>query len=96
MIKKPRTYLENAILSRRWSTRTTTTPRRATCTRSCTPIRVLWTKSIGPSFSEEAANYVEVTQLQDKSINIENQYNFGVQTPGRAWPVWSWTRSRSC
>jgi predicted NAD/FAD-binding protein/cytochrome b involved in lipid metabolism len=29
-----------------------------------------------------ASNYVEVTQKSDGSINIENQYNFGVQTPG--------------
>ena len=33
-------------------------------------------------FLRRGSNYVEVTQLQDKSINIENQYNFGVQTPG--------------
>lgn len=31
---------------------------------------------------KRASNYVEVTQLSDGSINIENQYNFGVQTPG--------------
>ena len=31
---------------------------------------------------KRASNYVEVTQLQDGSINIENQYNFGIQTPG--------------
>lgn len=29
-----------------------------------------------------ASNYVEVTEKKDGSINIENQYNFGVQTPG--------------
>ncbi|KAK1745800.1 putative fatty acid hydroxylase-related protein [Skeletonema marinoi] len=29
-----------------------------------------------------ASNYVEVTEKPDGSINIENQYNFGVQTPG--------------
>jgi hypothetical protein len=29
-----------------------------------------------------ASNYVEVTKMSDGSINIENQYNFGVQTPG--------------
>lgn len=29
-----------------------------------------------------ASNYVEVTEKDDGSINIENQYNFGVQTPG--------------
>ncbi|KAL7535031.1 hypothetical protein ACHAXR_008423 [Thalassiosira sp. AJA248-18] len=31
---------------------------------------------------KRASNYVEVTEKQDGSINIENQYNFGVQTPG--------------
>ena len=31
---------------------------------------------------KRASNYVEVTKLSDGSINIENQYNFGVQTPG--------------
>lgn len=31
---------------------------------------------------KRASNYVEITQLKDGSINIENQYNFGVQTPG--------------
>lgn len=31
---------------------------------------------------KRASNYVEVTTLPDGSINIENQYNFGVQTPG--------------
>jgi hypothetical protein len=31
---------------------------------------------------KRASNYVEVTQLKDGSLNIENQYNFGVQTPG--------------
>lgn len=43
-------------------------------------------KMIEEPFREEclkrASNYVEVTQNDDKSINIENQYNFGVQTPG--------------
>jgi len=29
-----------------------------------------------------ASNYVEITQKDDGTINIENQYNFGVQTPG--------------
>lgn len=41
---------------------------------------------IAPEFREEclkrASNYVEVTQMSDGSLNIENQYNFGVQTPG--------------
>lgn len=41
---------------------------------------------IAPEFREEclkrASNYVEVTRKADGSINIENQYNFGVQTPG--------------
>lgn len=31
---------------------------------------------------KRASNYVEVTEKSDGSINIENQYNFGVQTPG--------------
>ena len=31
---------------------------------------------------KRASNYVEVTEKADGSINIENQYNFGVQTPG--------------
>lgn len=31
---------------------------------------------------KRASNYVEVTQLNDGTLNIENQYNFGVQTPG--------------
>lgn len=31
---------------------------------------------------KRASNYVEVTKKPDGSINIENQYNFGVQTPG--------------
>lgn len=31
---------------------------------------------------KRASNYVEVTERTDGSINIENQYNFGVQTPG--------------
>jgi predicted NAD/FAD-binding protein/cytochrome b involved in lipid metabolism len=29
-----------------------------------------------------ASNYVEITRKEDGEINIENQYNFGVQTPG--------------
>ena len=44
---------------------------------------------IAPEYREEvvkrASNYVEVTRLGDPEngpINIENQYNFGVQTPG--------------
>lgn len=41
---------------------------------------------IAPEFREEclkrASNYVEVTRMSDGSLNIENQYNFGVQTPG--------------
>jgi len=41
---------------------------------------------IDPEFREDclkrASNYVEVTQSSDGSLNIENQYNFGVQTPG--------------
>ena len=40
---------------------------------------------IDPRYREEflnrGSNYVEVTQLKDGSINIENQYNFGIQTP---------------
>lgn len=31
---------------------------------------------------KRASNYVEVTRLDDASYNYENQYNFGVQTPG--------------
>ena len=31
---------------------------------------------------KRASNYVEVTEKGDGTINIENQYNFGVQTPG--------------
>jgi cytochrome b involved in lipid metabolism len=31
---------------------------------------------------KRASNYVEITKQQDGSINVENQYNFGVQTPG--------------
>jgi predicted NAD/FAD-binding protein len=41
---------------------------------------------VSPEFRKEVltrgSNYVEVTQTKDGSINIENQYNFGVQTPG--------------
>mmetsp|Transcript_30613 Transcript_30613/g.71536 ORF Transcript_30613/g.71536 Transcript_30613/m.71536 type:complete len:813 (-) Transcript_30613:23-2461(-) len=41
---------------------------------------------IDPAFREDclkrASNYVEITQQSDGSLNIENQYNFGVQTPG--------------
>lgn len=33
-------------------------------------------------FLNRGSNYVEVTRLSDGKINIENQYNFGVQTPG--------------
>ena len=36
------------------------------------------------------SNYVEVTRLANGDVNIENQYNFGVQTPGpgvRALPL---------
>jgi len=29
---------------------------------------------------KRASNYVEITRMKDGSINIENQYNFGVQT----------------
>lgn len=40
---------------------------------------------IAPEFREEVlksgSNYVEVTRLKDGSLNIENTYNFGVQTP---------------
>lgn len=43
-------------------------------------------KMIEAPFRQEclkrASNYVEVTRNDDDSINIENQYNFGVQTPG--------------
>ncbi|KAL3767853.1 hypothetical protein ACHAW5_008155 [Stephanodiscus triporus] len=31
---------------------------------------------------KRASNIVEITEKSDGSINIENQYNFGVQTPG--------------
>jgi len=31
---------------------------------------------------KRASNYVEITRLEDGSINMENQYNFGIQTPG--------------
>jgi len=31
---------------------------------------------------KRASNYVEITQLKNGELNIENQYNFGVQTPG--------------
>jgi len=31
---------------------------------------------------QRASNYVEITRKQDGNINMENQYNFGVQTPG--------------
>lgn len=31
---------------------------------------------------KRASNYVEVTRRTDGELNIENQYNFGVQTPG--------------
>ena len=31
---------------------------------------------------KQASIYVEVTERPDGSLNIENQYNFGVQTPG--------------
>jgi len=33
-------------------------------------------------FLKRGSNYVEITRLADGTINIENQYNFGVQTPG--------------
>ena len=37
-------------------------------------------------FLRRGSNYVEVTgtynKVNDPAINIENQYNFGVQTPG--------------
>jgi len=33
-------------------------------------------------FLARGSNYVEVTRLDNGEINIENQYNFGVQTPG--------------
>jgi len=31
---------------------------------------------------KRASNYVEITRKENGEINIENQYNFGVQTPG--------------
>lgn len=31
---------------------------------------------------KRASNYVEITKLSNGELNIENQYNFGVQTPG--------------
>jgi len=41
---------------------------------------------IDPRYREEflarGSNYVEVTRLKNGEINIENQYNFGIQTPG--------------
>lgn len=41
---------------------------------------------ISPEFRKDVlsrgSNYVEVTKCHDGAINIENQYNFGVQTPG--------------
>jgi len=44
---------------------------------------------IEPEFEQEilkrASNYVEVTQVADGSLNIENTYNFGVQSPGVKW-----------
>ena len=40
---------------------------------------------IAPEYRDEVlkrgSNYVEITQLKDGSLNIENTYNFGVQTP---------------
>lgn len=33
-------------------------------------------------FLTRGSNYVEVTKMSNGSLNIENQYNFGVQTPG--------------
>lgn len=40
---------------------------------------------IAPEFREQVlkhgSNYVEITRMSDGSINIENTYNFGVQTP---------------
>lgn len=48
---------------------------------------------IDPEFREaclsRASNYVEVTRNKDGTINIENQYNFGVQTPGTTRQVYS-------
>ena len=44
---------------------------------------------VAPEYHDEVvsrgSNYVEVTQLPDGSYNIENTYNFGVQTPGVEW-----------
>eukprot|EP00040_Diaphanoeca_grandis_P034197 m.210907 g.210907 ORF g.210907 m.210907 type:complete len:759 (-) comp33095_c0_seq1:211-2487(-) len=44
---------------------------------------------IAPEFEQEivqrASNYVEITQEEDGSLNIENTYNFGVQSPGVKW-----------
>lgn len=34
---------------------------------------------------ENGSNYVEVSQNSDGSLNIENTYNFGVQSPGVKW-----------
>ena len=31
---------------------------------------------------KRASNIVEITQNVDGTLNIENQYNFGIQTPG--------------
>lgn len=38
--------------------------------------------SVRDDVLRRASNYVEVTRRGDGSLNIENQYNFGVQTPG--------------
>lgn len=44
---------------------------------------------IAPEFRDEllrrGSNYVEITRKADGDINIENTYNFGVQTPGVKW-----------
>jgi len=81
MIKKPRTYLENAILSTvvyADDHHPATGHMHAVMHSDSSVVD----EKYRAEFLRRGSNYVEVTQLQDKSINIENQYNFGVQTPG--------------
>ena len=81
MIKKPRTYLENAILSTvvyADDHHPATGHMHAVMHSDSSVVD----EKYRAEFLRRGSNYVEVTQLKDKSINIENQYNFGVQTPG--------------
>ena len=81
MIKKPRTYLENAILSTvvyADDHHPATGHMHAVMHSDSSVVD----EKYRSEFLRRGSNYVEVTQLTDKSINIENQYNFGVQTPG--------------